>query len=316
MKQSSLVLFVVFTIFLTAIPAFSFAQTTGAAQGLSGTTAFNWSGYISDIGVYTGVTGNWVIPTVANADINTNSADATWVGIGGVLSHDLIQAGTEAVPTARGGVDYQAWYELLPDASQVVPLVVHTGDAMSVSIEQESNANGLWKISFSDTTTGQTYNTTVNYASSLSSAEWIEEMPAGVGTSISLDNFGTVNFSSGSTVQNGSSMTIAESGAQPLTMANMLDQPLAVPSDIGTDGASFSVTRTNAVSNAIGIGDPFGNRTFITSIPMPGDSSTDTSNADVPYDGGYGRRHGHYSYTISDDSGTISVVIQNDSFGF
>jgi hypothetical protein len=300
-------------------PAFAIAQTTGAAQGLSGTTAFNWSGYVSDSGTYTAVSGNWIIPAVANANINTTSgasADATWVGIGGVSSHDLIQAGTEAVPTIRGGMDYQAWYELLPGAAQIVPLTVHTGDAMSVSVAQDSNASGLWTISFTDTTTGQSYSTTVNYASSLSSAEWIEEMPAGVGTSIALDNFGSINFTGGSAVQNGNSVTIAGSGAQPLTMANTLNQPLAIPSTIGADGASFSITRTNAASSAIGVGNPFGNSTFITGVPIAGGSSTGTPNTATSYGRRNGHRHGHYSYSFTNNSGTIAVVILGNSFGF
>lgn len=302
------------------LPALAFAQTTGAAQGLSGTTAFNWSGYVSDNGTYTAIHGSWVVPTIT-AVSSTNAADATWVGIGGVLSHDLIQAGTEAVPNTSGGINYQAWYELLPGASQTVPLSVHPGDSMNVSVTQESNASGLWAISFTDMTTGQSYSTTVSYASSLSSAEWIEEMPAGVGMSISLDDFGVVNFSGGSTVQNGSSVTISGSGAQPLTMANEMDQLLAVPSALGSDGASFSITRTDAASSAIGIGDPFGGRTFITSIPTPnGNVSTGTTSIAVSYGSGYGVRDWHrtyhsYSYSMTGGNETIRLVIAGGSFG-
>lgn len=320
MTRIKYILLVVSAVLFGVLPAFAFAQTTGAAQGLSGTTAFNWSGYISDTGTYTAVSGSWVVPTVTTVS-STNAADATWVGIGGVLTHDLIQAGTEAVPNTSGGIDYQAWYELLPGASRTVPLSVHPGDVMNVAVTQESNANGVWAISFTDTTTGQSYSTTVNYASSLSSAEWIEEMPAGVGTVIALDNFGTVNFSGGSTVQNGGSETIAGSGAQPLTMTNNLNQPLAIPSVLGADGASFSVTRTVAASSAIGIGDPFGGRTFVTNIPTPNENiSTGTPSIAVPYGGGYGARGRHrayrsYTYSATDGNETMRVVIFGRSFG-
>jgi hypothetical protein len=250
----------VFLVFMT--PALVLAQPVSApipvrdasadAAGIGGGTALNWAGYVSDSGTYTSVSGSWVIPTVANQD--GSSADATWVGIGGVLSHDLIQAGTEAVPDSNGGIDYQAWYELLPSGSVTVPLTVHAGDSMTATITEQSGAADTWLITIADVTTGKSYSTTVNYASSLSSAEWIEEMPAGVGTRISLDDFGTVQFTGGMTTKDGSSVSIAGSGAVSLTMANDADQPLAIPSVLGGDGESFSVARTGAASNSIGIG--------------------------------------------------------------
>jgi hypothetical protein len=150
---------------LFATPVVAFAQTTGAAQGISGGTALNWAGYVSDTGTYTSISGSWVVPTVT--DISANGADATWIGIGGVLSHDLIQTGTEAVPDTDGGIDYQAWYELLPSGSVTVPLSVHAGDSMNAMITKESNTN-TWLITLIDTTTGKSYSTTVNYTSSLS----------------------------------------------------------------------------------------------------------------------------------------------------
>ncbi len=54
-------------------------------------TSHNWSGYAAKSGTYTGVTGTWTVPVPG---INrTPGVGATWVGIGGVTSHDLIQAG-------------------------------------------------------------------------------------------------------------------------------------------------------------------------------------------------------------------------------
>src|SRR5258707_409862 len=81
-------------------PVLAFADTSGAsnnggagaAQNITGSTALNWAGYVSQKGVYTGVSGSWVVPSVTST--SQNAADAAWVGIGGVLTHDLIQAGT------------------------------------------------------------------------------------------------------------------------------------------------------------------------------------------------------------------------------
>jgi len=74
-------------------------------------------------------------------------------------------------------------------------------------------------------------------------------MPSDQRGLVSLDNFGTVSFSNGFTVQNGSQVSISGSGAEPMTMIAENDQPLAVPSSLGADGASFTVTRTSAAAS-------------------------------------------------------------------
>jgi Peptidase A4 family len=205
-------------------------------------SALNWAGYVASGGSYTSVSGSWIVPHVAGASIN--SADATWVGIGGQQSQDLIQAGTEAVPDADGTISYHAWFETLPRVSQVVPLLILPGDDVSVSITQEGR--DAWIVSFGNAMTGQGYQTTVHYQSSLSSAEWIEEVPVEVGGLVWLDEFGTVEFSRAYATRNGVAVTIAESGAGPLTMENALGQAIASPSGLNVEGSGFSVLRTNA----------------------------------------------------------------------
>ena len=94
----------------------------------------------------------------------------------------------------------------------------------------------------------------MHYASSLSSAEWIEEAPSGPNGVVPLDNFGSVAFSSASAVQNGQTVNLSQAGAQPITMLNGSSQPLAVPSGIGSDGSSFSVARTSASATPPALG--------------------------------------------------------------
>src|SRR6185503_10225868 len=72
--------------------------TTPSSAAITTDTSTNWSGYAATGGTYTSVTGTWTVPTVS---ATTAGADATWVGIGGINSTDLIQAGTEA--TVSGG---------------------------------------------------------------------------------------------------------------------------------------------------------------------------------------------------------------------
>src|SRR6185437_4762107 len=99
----------------------------------------NWSGYEATGGKFTAVNGTWTVPQVS---ADTPGAEATWVGIGGVTSHDLIQAGTESDVSGNGRVRYSAWVETLPQASQPVHLAVNPGDSVSVSVSEQTP--GQW----------------------------------------------------------------------------------------------------------------------------------------------------------------------------
>jgi hypothetical protein len=205
-------------------------------------TSHNWSGYAATGGSYTAVSGTWTVP--AFSPDGTFGIDAAWVGIGGVHSRDLIQAGTEQTVSGAGRTQYEAWIETLPQASRTVALSVHPGDSVSVSIAEQTTNN--WLIQFQNNTTGQSYQETVAYTSSHSSAEWVEEAPsAGRGGVLPLSNFGSIDFTNGTAVKDGQTVTIASAGARPVTMINANAQALAVPGKLNDDGASFSVARTN-----------------------------------------------------------------------
>ena len=218
--------------------------TPTAASDVS--TSSNWSGYSATGGSFTSVTGTWTVPTVATT---TSGADATWVGIGGITSNDLIQAGTQA-SVSNGEVAYDAWIEMLPASSKPVSLSVNPGDSITVSITQKSALD--WTISMKNNTTGGAYNTTVQYRSSNSSAEWVQEAPSVNRGTVPLDDFGTLKFNAASAVRDGSTFKLNALGPQAITMVNGARQALAVPSVIGADGASFSVTRTQTPSTTSG----------------------------------------------------------------
>jgi hypothetical protein len=222
---------------------------TPAAAAVSASTSTNWSGYSATGGSFTSVTGTWTVPTVS---ASITGADATWVGIGGIHSSDLIQAGTQA--TVSGGeVAYDAWIEMLPASSKTVSLTVSPGDSVTVSITQKSaDAGQLWAISMKNNTTGGAYSTTVQYRSSSSSAEWVQEAPSVNRGTVPLDDFGTVKFSGATAVRDGSTLTLSGLGAQAITMVSGTREALAVPSAIAIDGSSFSVTRTQAASTSSG----------------------------------------------------------------
>jgi len=259
----------------------------------SNTNALNWAGYVATGGTYTSVSGSWIVPTV-QATSAENLADATWVGIGGVTSNDLIQAGTEALPNSKGQLVYQAWMEILPQDSEAVPLTISPGDSISVSITEQSS--NIWEVSFDDATTGQVYRTSVTYDSSLSSAEWVEEMPVEIGGVIGLDDFGTLNFTSGYAIKNGQYVTIQSSGAKALTMENAEGTAVAAPSALGPTGSNFSVTRTDADSSPLAL-----TRNGV-SVVAPASSSG------YALAGGYGT--GTYTMRMRRGRGGYQIIIQ------
>ena len=79
-------------------------------------TSHNWSGYAATEGKYTSVSGTWTVPQVSSN--GAPGVGASWVGIGGVNSRDLIQAGTQETDGGSGRVQYSAWVETLPQVSR------------------------------------------------------------------------------------------------------------------------------------------------------------------------------------------------------
>lgn len=214
------------------------SPSPGGTPASVGNSSRNWAGYVASSGTFTGISGTWTIPTVSAATAGT---DATWAGIGGATTSDLIQAGTQATVN-NGVVQYSAWVETLPQASQTVPVTVNAGDSVTVTITQTSS--GVWNISIQDATSGGSYTGTVNYTSSLSSAEWIEEAPSSGRGVVLLDQFGTVQFTNASTLLNQRTVSAGAAGATSVTMINNSGVQIATPSPLGAGGASFSVTRT------------------------------------------------------------------------
>lgn len=230
-------------------PAQTQPDTTTTTPARITDTSSNWSGYVANGGTYTSVTGTWIVPQVG---ATTTGADATWVGIGGVTGTDLIQAGTQATVTGDGSVTYSAWTEILPDYSRTAPLQVTAGDAVTVTITEQSSA--VWLIVMVNNTTRDSYEKTLNYDSSRSSAEWVQEAPSTSRGLVTLDDFGTVRFTAGSAVRDGRTLNLSTLGATPVAMINRAGQAIALPSTLAADGSSFAVTRTSAPGSVQGGG--------------------------------------------------------------
>ena len=168
-----------------------------------------------------------------------------------MTSTDLIQAGT-STDVQSGQVYYSAFWEILPQSAQTVPMNVNAGDVINVSVTQQ--ADGSWKIIIQDVTETETYTQPVTYKSSLSSAEWIEESPvSGRNMLLPLDNFGSLTFTQAIALVNGKQETIAKAGGQPITMV-VSQVTLVQTSALTTSGDSFTVTRTSATAPSLSSG--------------------------------------------------------------
>ncbi len=161
-------------------------------------TSDNWSGYFETGGPFTSITGTFNVPNLAASGTTTDTSE--WVGIDGVGDQSLIQAGVNEAydPTRRtASWNVQAWWEILPAPSTpIFSLVVTPGNVITVTISQL--AAGLWAITVTDDTTGQTFTTDQSYSGPAQSAEWIVEAPTliSAGTTFTLGNYSpAVTFS-------------------------------------------------------------------------------------------------------------------------
>jgi hypothetical protein len=244
----------------TALPAAAATVPTGRLIPTSNSerlplhggvvTSLNWSGYAvtpasSNI---TAVDSTFTVPS---AGLTPPGFAATWTGIGGYSTSDLIQAGVaeDSAPTnPLLGDQYYAWYELLPnDETQLTDCVgdsscaVTPGDQITVDI---SNVSGdTWDISLTDG--GKwSWSDDVSYVSSESSAEWILEAPTLAAAQTPLADVGTVGFGpTSSYTAGGTTYTIAAGDPttidlSPLPTGGILDE--ATPSALAADGQSFN----------------------------------------------------------------------------
>jgi hypothetical protein len=174
--------------------------STSSLTTRNASITINWAGYAVPTPGVTSVTGSWTVPPAGTLPPGVS---ATWTGIGGYSTSDLIQAGTfqQSPPfdsIITGGA-YSAWYELLPANPVYITgctgdaaCTVNPGDAMTVTIS--SVGGGNWRISIADGTKWS-YSKTVAYSSSESSAEWIHEAPSLAGAvPIPVGGSGAVNF--------------------------------------------------------------------------------------------------------------------------
>lgn len=208
-----------------------------------------WSGYIIDLvniqnkteGV-SSITGTWTVPEIAYSENNTYSS--VWVGVGGYGEKTLIQAGTEQ-HCENGRISYFAWYELLPATITTVnTLEISPGDVVTTSITLADEKRGSWLITIVDETEGRSFHITVDYPQSTrKTAEWIVERPTVNGQVSTLANFNQATLTECTTTINGVTGSIKNfTYTKAVMVDSILDKDLVETSNLGSDGASFTVT--------------------------------------------------------------------------
>ena len=163
-------------------------HVTGGAYTAEST---NWSGQIASGTTFTGISADWVVPTVQPTASLEGSA--TWIGIDGGPSSpsSIIQTGTTQA-TQGGATGYYAWYELFPNSAVVIG-AVSPGDQMQAEIVQNSGTS--WTLSIADVTSGNSVSGPLTYTGPGLSAEWIEELPTATSPPQPyLANFGSAQF--------------------------------------------------------------------------------------------------------------------------
>src|ERR1700761_2805934 len=212
----------------------------------------NWFGYNQGSleqgdTLFNSISGNWTVPTATQHTSGQAEASSDWIGIGGgcvdsgctVTDSTLIQTGTEQDVSSSGAASYSAWYELVPAPSLTISsITVHPGDQMHASISQVATDADVFDITITDLSTGQSYSTTVPYASTMSTAEWIEETPLEIGTDAgfaALPNLTNPAFNSGTV--NGSAVKLSASEEMDLTDSN--GNVIGAPSAPNSTGSGF-----------------------------------------------------------------------------
>jgi hypothetical protein len=222
------------------------------------TLSNNWSGYGVSGGTYTAVQGTWVVPSVSYQSYSGSpkvEASSTWIGIGGQESDPtLIQTGTMQVAGPTGETQYFAWYEILPDTE--VPnspkqYPVKAGDTITATIQCTaacgSYALSTWLLTLTNANRWpKPYSITLQYASSLTSVEWIVEGPCINNCSSSepgfayLPNYGSTTFSAISVNNANPNLSRSPNG---IIMKDPSGKAMSSPSD-PVGGNSFTVNFT------------------------------------------------------------------------
>ena len=172
----------------------------------------NWSGY-GVLGNSLSAQGTWTVPAVSYAQYPGSPSiekSSTWIGIGALSDittansdNTLIQLGAEQDVDSSGVASYSVWYEMLPAFQVNLPsqYTVSAGDVITAYLlctaNCTPNAQQTWSLRMSNSTKNWSWSDTFTYASSLASAEWIQEATSLCSPCViqALPDYGSAGFS-------------------------------------------------------------------------------------------------------------------------
>jgi hypothetical protein len=194
----------------------------------------NWAGY-ADVGHsdYNEVGADYVEPHISSS-VCSNTAEATWVGIGGFTNGDTNILGQDGTSYGTGH-PHGAWWEVLPGNAMYAPWDAAAGDTITATTTWNV-ADKKWEFSVID---GSHSLIPAEQSGSYSgtSAEFIVEMPG-----FALANFGTIPFSNAYVYYGSSGRHGVGQVPHDEVIMNDTQRNMAVPSSIsGSDSQNFSI---------------------------------------------------------------------------
>ncbi|MCL4545703.1 MAG: G1 family endopeptidase [Chloroflexi bacterium] len=238
---------------LGLLPASSLAPVapptpaTVSSSAVSPGSSDNWAGYYVQTdptalqtGVFTDVRGSWTVPTV-DCSKTPNGSVGVWVGLDGVSSITVEQAGTSS-DCEKGSAQYSAWMEVFPSDPRTAEMTIQPGDQITAEVQYLGDQ--VFRLSLRDETTGQGFSVRRYSPGNLSSAEWVVEAPLTGHGIAPLAAFSPITVSSASVTANGQSGAIQNPSwsTAKITMTDTSGNARASVSPLDPATDSFTVT--------------------------------------------------------------------------
>jgi hypothetical protein len=229
-------------------PARHVIGTAGRNPIVNGDPIVNgvWSGYGDDHSAgdkYSAVTAKWTEPKITGCSKSGPlSGVAFWVGIDGLTTPSVEQAGTAAICGQGMSLTYYTWWEMYPSNNeQVVGMTVKPGDQIAASVVRSGTT---YTLNVTDSTTaGNSFSVATTCAASCKnqSAEWVAEAPCctASGGSFPLPQFTPWTVTDATATSGATSGTIKTFPDHALILEGPSGNVLAQPGPLNLAGDSF-----------------------------------------------------------------------------
>ena len=215
----------------------------------------NWSGYVATSPAaptnnhyFTSATGTWTVPPADCRSGKGAASSTVWVGLGGYVTRDQEEVGTDSNCTAKGKPMYYAWFELVPYRSYRTFPTIHDnvvpGDTITGLVKIISPT--LVELRLQDRTRHWSFMRKITYSSQdTSTADWVVEAPADcIGYlchEANLANFGKVTMRDIKATAKGSTGTLTDPHWNVLAI-KLVPSKLTVPTLLPGPDAAKSTT--------------------------------------------------------------------------